>query len=586
MRHQFTRKTAVFHNGRQHTLSVEKLCRTLLSSVQHGSDRRSLQGGDRPTSSACRHTENVPSSIASTRNVFPFRKSDTQLSSLFPRNGMTPQNSSILRSRQRQQQLPYACYGFIQARSMSSWFSPDLVQDFTIWGGTGTVLKSLHTDLGLEYWTCFSSMNFILRAALVPLVIYGAKTAARYAKVAPEVQFIVTLFQNDLKKMRAEGKSLYEQRLLFQQNMQTVRTIYKLHNINPLTVFLSPFLQIPFFYYVATDLRKIVNGSDPALAQELTESKFLWVTDLTDPDPWFGLPIAAGAMLYFNVEMAIGKKSLSGPAASQSDFAGLLKDLFQTLAVFMPCFTAQSPAGLQIYLVSSFTWTLFQGAALRNDAMRIWVGLPPMGNPPTEPKYAKEFMEFKKLEQKAKDIRGDGPVLGRNVMAAGFETSFPGSNRPSTIAGSDLLPELETETEHKSEPSSAAELSRIPQVSMEQASAAWGGQYIHGISAPMNELEGRLMDGLREERAKEVASQRLTSEQEQYMTQSSQRDMEAANLGVKMATTTTTTNNNSTTASESTTTSTTLDPAKFKRRKAGGLPKRNDGRTNRNKRKP
>jgi membrane protein insertase Oxa1/YidC/SpoIIIJ len=465
---------------------------------------------------------------------------------------------------------------------MSSWFSPDLVQDFTIWGGTGTVLKSLHTDLGLEYWTCFSSMNFILRAALVPLVIYGAKTAARYAKVAPEVQFIVTLFQNDLKKMRAEGKSLYEQRLLFQQNMQTVRTIYKLHNINPLTVFLSPFLQIPFFYYVATDLRKIVNGSDPALAQELTESKFLWVTDLTDPDPWFGLPIAAGAMLYFNVEMAIGKKSLSGPAASQSDFAGLLKDLFQTLAVFMPCFTAQSPAGLQIYLVSSFTWTLFQGAALRNDAMRVWVGLPPMGNPPTEPKYAKEFMEFKKLEQKAKDIRGDGPVLGRNVMAVGFETSFPGSNRPSTIAGSDARLELETGTDRKNEPSPEAELSRIPQVSMEQASAAWGGQYIHGISAPMNELEGRLMDGLREDRAKEVASHKLISEQEQYMTQSSKRDMEAANLGVKMAATTTTTTNNS----DSTTTTTTLDPAKFKRRKAGGGSKRKDGRTNRNKRKP
>jgi membrane protein insertase Oxa1/YidC/SpoIIIJ len=562
MRHQFTRKTAVFNDVR-HKLSVEKLCITL--SVQHVSARLPWQGGDRPTSTR-RQQAKGPSSITSVRNVFPFRKSGTRLS-YFPRNGMTPQ-SSILKFRQP----PHAC---LQARPMSSWFSPDLVQDFTIWGGTGAVLKSLHTDLGLEYWTCFSSMNFILRASLVPLVIYGAKTAARYAKVAPEVQFIVTLFQNDLKKMRAEGKGLYEQRLLFQQNMQTVRTIYKLHNINPLTVFLSPFLQIPFFYYVATDLRKIVNGSDPALAQELTESNFLWVTDLTDPDPWFGLPIAAGAMLYFNVEMAIGKKSLSGPAASQSDFAGLLKDLFQTLAVFMPCFTAQSPAGLQIYLVSSFTWTLFQGAALRNDAIRVWVGLPPMGNPPTEPKYAKEFMEFKKLEQKAKEIRGDGPVLGRNVMAVGFETSFPGTNRPSTITGSDLPPELETENET----SSTAELSRIPQVSMEQASAAWGGKYIHGISASMNELEGRLMDGLREERAKEVASQKLTSEQEQYMTQSSQRDIEAANLGVKMTTT------SSSTASESTNNA--LDPAKFKRRKASSLgAKRKDGRNNRNKRKP
>eukprot|EP00536_Pseudo-nitzschia_multiseries_P000633 jgi/Psemu1/321713/estExt_fgenesh1_pg.C_80009 len=420
----------------------------------------------------------------------------------------------------------------IQTRSIASW-APEFVQDFSIWGGTGIVLTSLHSA-GLPYWTSFSAMNFLLRASLVPLVIYGAQTAARYAKVAPEIQFIVTLFQNDLKKMRAEGKSLLEQRHLFIQNMETVRNIYKLHNINPLTVFLSPFLQIPFFYYVATDLRKIVNGSDPELAQELTESSFLWVPDLTDPDPWFGLPVAAGAMLYFNVEVAIGKRSLSGPAASQSDFAGLLKDVFQTLAVFMPCFSAQSPAGLQIYLVSSFTWTLFQSAALRNDTMRGWVNLPAMGNPPTEPKYAKEFMEFKKLEQKAKEIRGDGPVLGRNVLAVGFETSFPGTNRPSTIRGSDLpLKEVEI----ADETSSSADLINLPKLSTEQASVAWGGQYVHGISAPLSELEGRLTNELREERVKEVASQKLTSDQRKYMEQASETEMKAANLGVKTMTT-------------------------------------------------
>lgn len=416
---------------------------------------------------------------------------------------------------------------------MSSWL-PEVVQNFSLWGGTGVVIKALHTQGDLPYWACFSAMNVLLRASLIPLVIYSAKMAARYAKVAPEVQFIITLFQNDLKKMRAEGKSLYHQRYLFLQNMQTLRGIYKLHNINPLTVFLSPLMQIPFFYYVATDLRKIVNGADPELAQELTESKFLWVTDLTDPDPWYGLPIAAGAMLYINVEVAIGRKSLSGPTASQSDFARLLKDLFQTLAVFMPCFASQSPAGLQIYLVSSFTWTLFQSAALRNDAMRALVGLPAMGIPPTEPKYAKEFMEFKKLEQKAKEIRGDGPVLGRNVLAVGFETSFPGSNRPSTIKGSES-PLLSDEDALNGAAGSPIDLPTGPQISMDQASAAWGGQFIHGISAPMKELEERIMDEMKEAQTNVIASQKYQNELGQYMAQATEGDMKAANLGVRMA---------------------------------------------------
>lgn len=309
---------------------------------------------------------------------------------------------------------------------------------------------------------------------------------------------IQKLYQRDLKKMRSEGKSLLEKRNLLLQNIQTVRSIYKLHNINPLSVFLSPFLQIPCFYYVATDLRKMVNGSDPALAQELTESKFLWVTDLTDPDPWFGLPCAAGAMLYFNVEVAIGKKNLGG---NQSDFARLLKDLFQTLAVFMPCFTSQSPAGLQIYLVSSFTWTLFQSAALRNDTMRGWMNLPAIGMAPSTAKYAEEFMKFKKLEQKARDIRGDGPILGRNILACGFETSFPGTNRPSTIQGSGYPPPdlVVDQSVLRSKPKFS-----VGEMEQKAREIRGGGEYVHGVSAPMYQLEEQLSDRLKEETVKNL----------------------------------------------------------------------------------
>ncbi len=56
------------------------------------------------------------------------------------------------------------------------------------------------------------------------------------------------------------------------------------------------------------DLRKIIEGSDPSLAQKLVESNFLWITDLTEPDPWYGLPIATGALLYLNVEVRGGRR--------------------------------------------------------------------------------------------------------------------------------------------------------------------------------------------------------------------------------------------------------------------------------------
>ena len=214
--------------------------------------------------------------------------------------------------------------------------------------------------------------------------------------------------------------------------------------------------------------------------------------------------------------------------AAKSDFAGLLKDGFQTLAVFMPCFASQSPAGLQIYLVSSFTFTLFQGAALRNDTIRNWIGLPAMGTAPTEPKYAKEFMEFKKLEQKAKEIRGDGPVLGKNVLAVGFETSFPGTKRPSTIETHGLLPpEIEP-----------APLPQKPKLDFASAQAAWGGHFVHGVSAPMEQLEEQLAEQMKEQQAKEIAEQKAKESEKDYMFQPQDNAMEAANKGVIIAPTT------------------------------------------------
>ena len=78
----------------------------------------------------------------------------------------------------------------------------------------------------------------------------------------------------------------------------------KYNNIMYMYIKQSPALQIPVFIYFAMDLRKIIEGSDPALAQKLVESNFLWLTDLTEPDPWYGLPIATGVLLYMNVEVS------------------------------------------------------------------------------------------------------------------------------------------------------------------------------------------------------------------------------------------------------------------------------------------
>ena len=216
-------------------------------------------------------------------------------------------------------------------RDMSSFTNllPEWANHYTIWGGSSYVINTFHA-YGIPYWGCMSLTNIAVRTSLLPLVLQGAKTSQSLGKVAPEVQFLLTNYTRDAQTLKAK-KAPPSQRLeLLIAMWQSLRGVYKLHQVNPFSVLKSPLMQIPVFWYFSVDIRKLINGGNPELAQELTENGFLWVTDLTEPDPWYGLPILAGMFLYLNVEVAVGKQSLSGETASKSNLARYLKDGFQS----------------------------------------------------------------------------------------------------------------------------------------------------------------------------------------------------------------------------------------------------------------
>lgn len=103
----------------------------------------------------------------------------------------------------------------------------------------------------------------------------------------------------------------------------------------------------------------------------------------------------------------------------------------------MPCFMAHQPAGVQIYLATSFVFTMFQSAALRSDNIRAVIGLPKKDAQPKEGAVTKEFVGIKEFEEKAREARGEGELLGKHgVLQPGWEITVPGTSRPSTIAGS------------------------------------------------------------------------------------------------------------------------------------------------------
>lgn len=335
------------------------------------------------------------------------------------------------------------------AEQVSSYLpnTPEFVANASFWGATGILLTNFHTHLHLPYWSCICLTNVCIRSAMLPVVINGAKTQVRFGKISPEIQFILSTFQREFRDLRQRSSSSVVGSMMQQMlregerraittNLQTLRGLFKLNQVNLLDMFKSPMLQIPFFWYFAIDLRKIINGSDPELAQQLVESSFFWITDLTEPDPWYGLPIATGLLLYANVEVSVGRRALSGETSSKSNVVKLLKDGFQSLAIFMPAFMAAQPSGVQLYLGTSMLFTLVQSSLLRNDVVRKAVGLPSVNAKPVamqDGEYVKEFMKLSQERQEAK--AKSGFVLGEGVTQFGAAISMPrqGSRRKSSI---------------------------------------------------------------------------------------------------------------------------------------------------------
>ncbi|KAL7453458.1 hypothetical protein ACHAWC_005137 [Mediolabrus comicus] len=300
----------------------------------------------------------------------------------------------------------------------------------TIWGATAFLLTNFHTHLHIPYWACISLTNVCIRGGMLPIAIRGAKTSVKFGNIAPEVQYLISSFTRDFQKLKASSPEAKEQLRLVKTTVSTLQGVMKLAKVNLFDIFKSPMLQIPFFWYFALDLRKVINGVDPQLAQQLVDSSFLWITDLTEPDPWYGLPILTGALLYLNVEVAVGKRALSGETSSRSNLQSFLKDAFQSLAIFMPCFMVQQPSGVQIYLATSMVFTMAQSVAFRNDACRAVLGLPPVGAKPTG-EHLKEFTEL--VEQRMKAKEETGFYLGEGILLLDRGFAQLGEKRVSSI---------------------------------------------------------------------------------------------------------------------------------------------------------
>ena len=127
-------------------------------------------------------------------------------------------------------------------------------------------------------------LTVLINAALFPLRWKSMGSAFKMQKVAPQIKAIQERYKqyrfNDPRK---------------QQMQQEIMAVYSTHGINPFGGCLPLLMQIPFFY----GFYKVL-----AFSIEMRHAPWvLWITDLSQKDPYYVLPITMAVTMFFSTRM-------------------------------------------------------------------------------------------------------------------------------------------------------------------------------------------------------------------------------------------------------------------------------------------
>ena len=175
------------------------------------------------------------------------------------------------------------------------------------------IMDHIHQLLGNWGWTIIA-FTILIKLAFFPLSAAGYRSMAKMRVVTPKMQAIRERYKADPVKMQ-----------------QATMELYKAEKINPLGGCLPILIQMPVFLALYYVLQASV---------EMRGAPWIgWITDLTQPDPWFILPIL------YAISMFITAKLNPQPADPMQAKMMLFMPLaFSVMFVFFP-------SGLVLYWV-------------------------------------------------------------------------------------------------------------------------------------------------------------------------------------------------------------------------------------------
>ncbi|MGH9862313.1 MAG: membrane protein insertase YidC [Candidatus Acidiferrales bacterium] len=179
----------------------------------------------------------------------------------------------------------------IEAAALANGARPELASELVDFGWFWWVAKPLFLLMKwmYEHWIpnygwVIVVLTVLINVALFPLRWKSMESAFKMQKVAPQIKAIQERYKqyrfNDPRK---------------QQMQQEIMAVYKAQGINPFGGCLPLLMQIPFFYGFYMVL---------AFSIEMRHAPWvLWITDLSQKDPYYVLPITMAVTMFLSTRM-------------------------------------------------------------------------------------------------------------------------------------------------------------------------------------------------------------------------------------------------------------------------------------------
>ncbi len=164
-------------------------------------------------------------------------------------------------------------------------------------------------------------LTVLVKLVTLPFTQKSMRSMKAMARLKPELERLKKQFGDDKARLNQEMMALYKQK-----------------GINPLGGCLPMLIQMPVWFALYSTLGNAV---------ELYHSRFLWLNDLTQPDPFFVIPVVMGAFMF------IQQKTAPQPADSEQQ-----KMLLYIMPVMFTFMSLWFPAGLTVYILTNTLLTM------------------------------------------------------------------------------------------------------------------------------------------------------------------------------------------------------------------------------------